>query len=201
AGNEALKRLVRLQCRLVGNTSDQTLIRDLLWAKEQAQRHAGTDVVQALCFLAELCMQSVVLEREADRKQPLVFLYNTLLLFPSHHSDRMMKEAETFRDGTLRALAGDRTDAIWKVCFHAAWCEQNTRDWDGAQAGKLTGAATGYEASMAEDSGILEENACQMDPGFLEELCWLVSTPRSERGPAAVGQHNCRPIGPRCFCI
>lgn len=53
-------------------------------------------------------------------------------------------------------LVSDRSDAIFKVCAHGAWLEQNTRDWDGAQGGTLTGTAWGYKQSMAEDQQIVD---------------------------------------------
>lgn len=54
-------------------------------------------------------------------------------------------------------LISDRSDAIFKVCYHSAWCEQNTRDWDGAQGtGTITGTAWGYKHAMAEDRAIVD---------------------------------------------
>jgi len=67
--------------------------------------------------------------------------------------------------GEIRAppiLVSDRSDAIWKVCAHAAWFEQNSRDWDGAQGGAITGTALGYKHSMEEDEGIIDRVSKRM---------------------------------------
>lgn len=53
-------------------------------------------------------------------------------------------------------LMSDRSHAIFKVCVHGAWLEQNTQDWDGAQSAAITGAAQGYKVSMAGDKKIVD---------------------------------------------
>jgi len=65
------------------------------------------------------------------------------------------------------SLVSPRTDAIFKVCAHGAWLEQNTRDWDGSQGGTLTGTAWGYKHSMQEDLDIVNRHSELM--GFDEE--------------------------------
>jgi len=52
-------------------------------------------------------------------------------------------------------LSSRRSEAISKVCIHSAWLEQNTREWDAASGGKLTGAAKGYKEQMKEDEEIV----------------------------------------------
>ncbi|CAJ1352278.1 unnamed protein product, partial [Effrenium voratum] len=133
-GNAILARAVLLQCRLVGNESDETLQRDFRWAKSEALRYVSPDVVNGVCKLAELIFQKVSLERHADRKQPLVFLYNCTLGLPLYHSRRLDQEAKEFHGSVLKPLLGDDdiAQAVWQVCSRSAWLEQNTRDWDGA---------------------------------------------------------------------
>ncbi|CAE7697531.1 unnamed protein product [Symbiodinium sp. CCMP2456] len=156
-GNDVVARLVKLQCRLVGHETDETLQRDLSWAKSQALRHVPKDVVDAVCKLAELCMQKASLERYAERKQPLVFLYNCTLGRPLHHSQRLSEESRAFVSQVLQPLleAPERAQGVWKVCLHSAWLEQNMRDWDGAQGGHITGASNGYKAICTTDSSLL----------------------------------------------
>ena len=50
--------------------------------------------------------------------------------------------------------------------MRSAWLEQNTRDWDGAQAAHITGAAQGYQASMQADAAVVAENAALMGFDF-----------------------------------
>lgn len=161
-GNEALERFVKVRCRLVDEDADKSLQRDLAWAKAQAEKHASAEEVEAVGHLAELCMHGASLARYADRKQPLIFLYNLTIYFPEWNSHRLFEEAKKFRDSKVQELFGARTHAIYKVCFHSAWGEQNTRDWDNAQAGALTGAAWGYQASMIEDSEFVRQFALKM---------------------------------------
>eukprot|EP00439_Symbiodinium_sp_Y106_P046407 s4095_g5.t3 len=163
-----LHPLVKLQCRLVGHETDETLQRDLGWAKSQALRHVPKDVVDAVCKLAELCMQKASLERYAERKQPLVFLYNCTLGRPLHHSQRLSEESRAFVSQVLQPLleAPERAQGVWKVCLHTAWLEQNMRDWDGAQGGHITGASNGYKVSMDDDARVIEENIPRMGFDF-----------------------------------
>mmetsp|Transcript_62848 Transcript_62848/g.138320 ORF Transcript_62848/g.138320 Transcript_62848/m.138320 type:complete len:175 (-) Transcript_62848:119-643(-) len=159
--NETIKRLVCIQCRCVGNQADETLQRDLQYAETLAKKRVDPAIVELIKEITEKCMTSVELERYADRKNPVVFIYN-LATWPSAKAKQVRKEARFMLDSQLQPLVGDRSQAIWKVCFHGAWCEQNTRDWDGAQGGTLTGAAWGYKASMEEDRKIVDEFSQKM---------------------------------------
>ncbi|CAJ1417294.1 unnamed protein product [Effrenium voratum] len=153
-GNAILARAVLLQCRLVGNEFDETLQRDFRWAKSEALRYVSPDVVNGVCKLAELIFQKVSLERHADRKQPLVFLYNCTLGLPLYHSRRLDQEAKEFHGSVLKPLLGDDdiAQAVWQVCSRSAWLEQNTRDWDGA--------------AMARDASVVAENVPRMGFDF-----------------------------------
>ncbi|CAE7032832.1 unnamed protein product [Symbiodinium natans] len=93
-------------------------------------------------------MRKASLERYAERKQPLVFLYNCTIGLPLHHSRKISEESRAFMSQVLQPLlqAPERVQGVWKVCLHSAWLEQNTRDWDGAQGGHITGASSGYKA-------------------------------------------------------
>eukprot|EP00931_Biecheleriopsis_adriatica_P085887 TRINITY_DN60660_c0_g1_i1.p1 TRINITY_DN60660_c0_g1~~TRINITY_DN60660_c0_g1_i1.p1 ORF type:complete len:195 (-),score=44.15 TRINITY_DN60660_c0_g1_i1:43-576(-) len=161
-GNDAVARMVRLQCRLVGHESDATLQRDFSWARSQAEKHADPELLDVVCHLAELCMQRASLDRYADRKQPLVFVYNCTVGFPKHTAAKIFEAAEDFREEALRPLVGDRTEAIWQVCHSGAWHEQNARDLDSAEGGALTGAFIGFQQDMLKDQGIVLRYAAQM---------------------------------------
>merc|ERR1719188_1952995 len=93
-------------------------------------------------------MNSCYLSRYSDRKMPLIWIYN-LCNGTYRKSEQLMKDAEVWADEHLAPLVGpERAKLIFKFTKAAAWAEQNTRDWDGASGGKLTGAAIGYKNDM-----------------------------------------------------
>ena len=47
-GNEVLERFVKVRCRLVDADEDESLQRDLAWAKAQAEKHASVEEVEAI---------------------------------------------------------------------------------------------------------------------------------------------------------
>ncbi|CAL1156891.1 unnamed protein product [Cladocopium goreaui] len=94
--------------------------------------------------------------------------YNCTIGLPAYYSRRLDQESKDFCNNVLKPLlqTDEFADAVWKVCSRIAWLEQNTRDWDGAQAAHITGAAQGYQESMAADASIVAENVSRMGFNF-----------------------------------
>ena len=57
------------------------------------------------------------LERHADRKQPLVFMYNCTIGLPAYYSRRLEQEAKDFRDNDLKRIfeADAAVTAVWSA--------------------------------------------------------------------------------------
>mmetsp|Transcript_81400 Transcript_81400/g.263634 ORF Transcript_81400/g.263634 Transcript_81400/m.263634 type:complete len:173 (-) Transcript_81400:50-568(-) len=159
--NDAVRRFITVLCRYFGNEWDPTLQKDVKYAEDAVRSCVDDAVVDVIKEICEKLMQSVSLNRYADRKAPWVFIYN-LATFPKWHADNIWKETMQMRDEKLEPLLGDRTLAVWKVCVFSAWGEQNTRDWDGAQGAALTGAVWGFHKSLLEDRAVVEKFAPHM---------------------------------------
>eukprot|EP00928_Gymnodinium_smaydae_P031171 TRINITY_DN22969_c0_g1_i1.p1 TRINITY_DN22969_c0_g1~~TRINITY_DN22969_c0_g1_i1.p1 ORF type:complete len:242 (+),score=43.52 TRINITY_DN22969_c0_g1_i1:37-726(+) len=212
AGNETLRRLVCLQCRVHGQEADETLRRDVqavaqeavavatrdaafqalradaghsnacgssgatnghaaangaeradgACAAESEEMAPGAQVVALIRRVADGHMAGVSLERYCDRKQPFVLAYN--VVNSSWSKSSSLKEAARSLCMTeLAAHIGERrASAVNSLCHHAAWLEQNIRDWDGAQAGSITGAARGYRRDMDKERDLLEKATRQL---------------------------------------
>mmetsp|Transcript_59021 Transcript_59021/g.118052 ORF Transcript_59021/g.118052 Transcript_59021/m.118052 type:complete len:172 (+) Transcript_59021:104-619(+) len=154
--NVVVRRFIQVLCRFVGNEHDRTLEADLKHVEEEVRRCVDEEIVDAIKEIVEKLMMSVALERYADRKAPWVLVHRALT-WPKSQAHQLKQEAVELKEQRLKPLVGDRTHAIWKVCDFSAWGEQNTRDWDGAQGGTITGTAWGYLEMSKQNLEIVEK--------------------------------------------
>eukprot|EP00927_Polykrikos_kofoidii_P028227 TRINITY_DN24685_c1_g1_i1.p1 TRINITY_DN24685_c1_g1~~TRINITY_DN24685_c1_g1_i1.p1 ORF type:complete len:181 (-),score=29.65 TRINITY_DN24685_c1_g1_i1:41-583(-) len=164
--NETLKNLVCAACRIYGRADDATHVRDFDALAAEAQDAIDPAIIDSVRRMTSYLMQSVELERYADRKQPCILVYN-LFVDTCGQSRLSRREAQAIRASELVPLIGEvRADAVFRLCSHAAWCEQNTRDLDGSVVNLV---AAGYREQMQKDRRLLEDVTGELgfDPAAL----------------------------------
>lgn len=148
--DEHLVSLIDIQCRSISYSNDTSLKEDLVDITAELKQKIDPQVVDVVLEMNGRLRDGLILERYADRKNPLVFaanLYNKTWTIAKEEQEAAGK----IRDEKLRPLLGDRADEVFTVCFHKAWAEQNSEDYENAVSDRITGSRWGYKDDAIHD--------------------------------------------------
>lgn len=98
--NELVKRLVLMQCRVVGKESDETLQRDFAYARRAAAAAVDPELLRIISEMACACMQRCDLERWSQRANPAIYVYN-MLTMPLRRAEQLCERVAEMRDNEL----------------------------------------------------------------------------------------------------
>lgn len=123
-------------------------------AMKRASEIVDESLLQKIVNMMELLRISVHLNRRPR-----------LLSTTQDKGEAKEEEAKAKRDELKTdPLIGDKVqvDEIYEMCFHCAWHEQNTVDYDRCTIDKLTGEATGYKRRSTYEKHEMDLHAYDM---------------------------------------